>query len=202
MLRKISCGLMLCPLFLSINPQKMQANSLQTSRPIIVSSKLIKPKKIVYKKEKFTPWSEPTVSQVFNIIRYESNKWGVSYYALANRIRCESTYIWWKTNGQYRGLGQFAPSTFARGMGSIDNRKIIMNKKKVIKKRVRKQYAWSDGTYTYANKWFIRQAIITRYIGIIPRYPRDIRHGWAQIRLVARAMAGLGAVKNSEWECR
>lgn len=200
MLIKISCGLLLCPLVVGSNPHQLQASQ-PTIKPIIIFSKLIKPKKIIYRKKKFIPWDKPNVSQVFTIINYEANKWGVSSYALADRIRCESTYKWYVKNGNHYGLGQFLPSTFKRGFSSIGTRKVIFNKIKIIKKRVRRENIWSDGTKTYENKWQVRQKILIRHKGLIPSHPA-INHGWAQVRLVARAMAGKGAVSNGEWECR
>jgi hypothetical protein len=37
--------------------------------------------------------------------------------------------------------------------------------------------------------------------GKIPRHP-ERTHGWAQVRLMARAIVGLGGVKDSKWEVR
>lgn len=170
------------------------------AKPTVVSTKYIRPKRVLRIKTKFTPWSQPTVSQVYKIIDIEAARWGVSAAGLHNRIRCESTYNWAASNGQYQGLGQFAPSTFARGVSTLGSRRVSYVKSRVRVQRVVRVRTFSDGRVARAKRWRVHQRIIHRFVGRIPQSP-NLTHGWAQVRIMAQAIAGRSAVNNSEWEC-
>lgn len=152
--------------------------------------------------KKFRPWAQPSPNQIRRIVSIESRKWGASSSRLNCRINGESGHNWNARNGQYRGLGQFAPSTFARGMASIGTRKVQFVSR-TYRKRIydRKIVTYSDGKtkVTHINKRIGKRTVIRK--GFIPKYPA-VTHGWAQVRIMARAMVGLGAVNDSEWEVR
>lgn len=151
--------------------------------------------------KRFKPWAKPNRRKLRTMIRFEARKWGVSAAGLTRRIRCESGGSWslGPPSGP-AGVLQFFPETFSRGMASIGTRRVhlVQNQTKRFKERQITRY--SDGTRTVrVTRTFTGHR---RYIlnGVIPRHP-SIYHAWAQLRIGARAIKGLGAVRNSEWTC-
>jgi hypothetical protein len=182
-----------------------ESQSLTTTTPAptkaLIARKLVRPKPVVTHHKTFTPWSRPSVGQVRKIIAYEADRWHVSRSHLDARVFCESGYRWWAKNGQYAGLGQFAAETFGRGMASIGSRtvKIVRTGSRLVREHELRTY--SDGSRVRARRGLARQTVRTVLVGHIPA-AADRLHGWAQVRIMARAMAGLGGVRDSEWECR
>lgn len=167
----------------------------------IVKVEVIQPKKKIKVTVKFKPWNKPSVGKVFIIAKEESKKWGANYNRLLNRIECESTYRWYEEYVGHHGLGQFVPSTFERGMDSIGTRKVVMKRVKTRKAYSYKVTTFKNGRKDKKKLTPHRQKVKVFYKGTIPRHP-EITHGWAQVRLMARAMVGLGNVSDSEWACR
>lgn len=169
-------------------------------KPTVVYTRYIRPARVLHLKTHFTPWSEPTVAQVHQIIDIESARAHISSIGLTNRIRCESGFSWSVPNGKYVGLGQFANETFYRGMGSIGSRIVRYVSTRWRALRVVRIQRYSDGTIEHKPRWRVRQRIIHIHIGVIPRYPPRT-HGWAQVRIMSEAIANRSAVHNSEWSC-
>lgn len=151
--------------------------------------------------KRFRPWAKPNRAQLKKIVRWEARKWGVSAAGMTRRINCESSGSWslGPPSGP-AGVLQFFPETFRRGMSSIGTRRIriVTNKTKRFQEREITRY--SDGTQKVrVTRTFRGQR---RYVleGTLPRRP-SLYHAWAQVRIGARAMKGLGAVRNAEWTC-
>lgn len=160
-----------------------------------------RPAKVVTEERRLDVPAQASIAGVKRIIDLESAKWGASAPALHNRVDCESDFIWYKTNGQYAGVGQFAVETFSRGMGSIGTRRVIEKTERWRKKRTRIIFRHPDGTRTVTYGRWNRQKVVTTWKGWIPKSPPRT-HTYAQIRIMARSMVGLGRVNDSEWECR
>lgn len=171
------------------------------SSPIIVSQQIEHPDKWVKKVHQFKPWSEPTVSQVHFMISYEAKKWGASAAKLESVIGCESEFLWWKENGSHYGLGQFAPSTFSRGMSTIKSRDVQFSNNENKKKWSYQVTTYSDGTVTREKYKRVKITIHHVNRGQIPSSP-PIKHGWAQVRIMAQAFSGQSAVSAGEWVCQ
>ena len=167
----------------------------------IISAKILKPKKTITIKRKFKPWNKPNTAKVFTIAKEESRKWGANYQHLLRRIECESTYRWDEVYAGHYGLGQFLPSTFQRGVGSIGTRKVVLKRKAKRIVYSYKLYVYSDGTTKKIRLTPHKQKVYIENVGRIPKNP-EITHGWAQIRIMARAMVGKGNVSDGEWQCR
>lgn len=150
----------------------------------------------------FHPPAFPSPWYVLNVIApYEAARWHVPLVRLQGRIRCESGGSYMATNGQYAGVGQFAWSTFTRGVASIGVRRVTMTRSRVRARRIRVIDIMSDGSKRRRYEHAVRQRIVHRLVGKLPRRPAH-RHAWVQVRVMARAMAGLGAVRDGEWDCR
>lgn len=169
--------------------------------PTVVQIDRIYPKRRVVRSTAFTPLARPTVSQVQAIITMEAARVGASASHLRSRIACESGMRWYAANGQYAGLGQFAQETFTRGMRSIGSRLVQWTTRRVRHKHVTLIDTYSDGSVVKRKGWIRRQTVVHHYRGVIPRNPVRT-HGHAQVRIMAMAMVGRGAVNDSEWECR
>lgn len=167
----------------------------------VLNTTYVKPKKKLIVRSKFKPWATPTPAQVQQIIAIESARVGAPIGTLTNRIRCESGFRWNAGNGPYNGLGQFHETTFARGVNSLDTRRVVIRTERVRSKRVRRVEWLSDGTHRGSWAWPVRQKVVHINAGMIPRYPGYL-HGWAQVRIMALALVGRSGVKDSEWECR
>lgn len=163
------------------------------------------PKKVVIRK-KINPVTEaqPSGNALHRMISEEAGRYGISSSGLSGRVNCESTYNWEANNNNtYWGLLQFHSNTFYRGMSGLDSRRVVRvnsktrksKRKRVVKRR------YSDGSTRYKVGKRIRQKLIVRRTATIPSSP-PITHGRAQLRIGAQAIAGVGTVNNSEWECR
>lgn len=168
--------------------------------PTVVARQYVRPKRARILSTRFEPWSRPSPAQVRTIIAVEAARAGVQASALARRISCESGFRWWASNGQYDGLGQFASETFYRGMTSIGTRRVRLVTRRARVKRVRRVDTLSDGTVRATWRWPVQQRVVHVYRGTIPKTPPKT-HGWAQVRIMAQALAGRSAVSNSEWDC-
>lgn len=135
------------------------------------------------------------------IIPYEAALWNVSSWKLTCRVSGESGGSWNAWNGPYGGVGQFHFNTFSRGMASIGIRRVRVVRKRVRAKAIRIVDHYSNGVTRRRYGWPVRQEVVHTYQGVIPRYA-DRLHAWAQVRIMARAIAGLGSVRDSEWEVR
>jgi hypothetical protein len=164
--------------------------------------KYLRPRRLERTVEHFVPWSEAAPSQIQTIINVEASRWGASAARLACRIHGESTDEWQASNGQYVGVGQFAPSTFTRGMSSIHSRSV---------RWVEDTYAWRWiqrvkylGGFVKAHDYHYKRVRVKRvivHLGMIPKDP-PVTHTWAQIRIMAQAMVGISAVSDTEWQVR
>lgn len=182
-------------------PQQLaNASASSAPKPTVVYTRYIRPARVLHIKTHFTPWAEPTVAQVYTIINIEAARAHISVFGLIHRISCESGFRWWAANGQYHGLGQFAQSTFNRGVLSIGSRRVYYVTTRWRAVRVKRIRGFSDGTTKIVPRWRIRQRIIHIHNGTLPRFPA-LTDGWTQVRVMAEAIAGRSAVHNSEWQC-
>jgi hypothetical protein len=178
------------------------AQAVTTPLPTVVRKVVKKPQRVMTMRSPFRPPAFPSASYVFDTIApYEARKWRVSLPRLRGRIYCESNGWWWKTNGQYAGVGQFALSTFNRGVASIGVRRVAVANRRVRERRTRIIEVMSDGTKRVRYGMKIHQRIVHLRVGKLPRNPQR-RHAWVQVRIMAQAMAGVGGVNDSEWACR
>lgn len=173
----------------------------QAQTPTVVRTWTVRPARKVNKTRRFTPWAKATPSQIHKLIRMEARRWGAPAGRLTCRINGESTFRWYAQNGQYTGLGQFAPSTFYRGMSGLPSRVFTYQKRTVYPKTIWTYQKMSDGTTVREKAGRIRQIRITTYRGVIPAHP-PVHHSAAQVRIMALAMVGRGRVNDSEWEVR
>lgn len=175
----------------------------QTSAPraatVVKTERIAPPARKVVRK-RFRPWARPSRARVRTIIRIEARRWRIAPGRLARRVGCESRFAWSAGNGQYRGLLQFAPSTFSRGMSSIGTRrvKLVRQRTRIVRGTLVKH--WSDGRVTREPGARRRQRVMWVYTGTIPRRPA-VTHGWAQLRIGAQSIAGRSAVSTGEWSC-
>jgi len=167
----------------------------------VVSVDVITPPKRLVFRHRFRPWATPTPAQVRRIIDVEADRWKVSEAALRRRVWCESTFRWNARNGPYRGLLQFHPSTFRRGLQTLGDRRVRMVRAKRRTLRRVKVIRYSDGRVKRKRGRRVTQKVKHVYLGRLPRRP-PLTHGWAQIRIGSQALAGKSAVRASEWECR
>lgn len=169
--------------------------------PTVVDTKRIYPKRILVVRSRFNPDAYPSSKGVKEIINHEADRVGASAGRLYSRVSCESGFSWRATNGQYVGVGQFAWETFYRGVRSLDTRVVLKKTKRWRAKKILLVDTMSDGTTSKRVGWKVRQLVIHRYRGKIPRHPPH-RHTWAQVRIMALAMVGRSRVNDSEWACR
>lgn len=156
----------------------------------------------VEKVRRWRPWSRPTPSQIHRIVAMEADRWNAPEGRLRCRIRGESGFRWYISNGRYQGLGQFGWDAFSRGMRSIGTRRVGFDRTRVVRRWQARRMYYSDGSSVLQERWRrVRVRYTTHYRGAIPADP-PITHGYAQVRIMARAMVGLGSVSDSEWEVR
>ena len=161
----------------------------------------IRPAKVAHEVRQFTPPAQASPKEVKRIIWLEAAKWGADGGRLTGRVSCESEFRWHAKNGQYEGLGQFAQETFNRGFGSIGTRRVIEHTVRFRWKRTRIIFRHPDGTRTVTYGRRNKQEVRTTWKGWIPKsVPRT--HTYAQLRIMARSMVGLGRVHDGEWSCR
>ena len=180
-------------------PQPTAGGGGTTATTVVKFVRVVPTKRKVVRK-RFSPWAKPSPRRVRQIIRWEAKRWGISPSRLARRVGCESGFRWYAGNGQYRGLLQFAPSTFARGMRSIKSRGVKI--KRVRKRTVREVHVsrFSDGSVVRKKGRKRPQRVTYVYKGQFPRNP-SVTHAWAQLRIGAQAIAGRSAVSSGEWSC-
>lgn len=169
---------------------------------MVIATERHYPRRKLVLHSRFRVPDHPTAAYVLNVIApYEAAMWGAPLGRLKCRIAGESGGWWTATNGQYAGVGQFAWTTFTRGRDSMGRRSVRLVERRWRAKSIRLVDTMSDGTTRRRYGWKVRQRVVHVYHGVIPRYP-DHRHAWAQVRIMARAFQGLGAVRDSEWEVR
>ena len=154
----------------------------------------------VYRHHGFKPWTRPTPRQVRAIIRAEARRWSIDPRRLARRVGCESRFHWWAGNGSFRGVLQFHPGTFSRGLRTIRTRRITL-----VRERTRRVYGtryvhYSDGTVKRRRGSARRQRVVHVYEGTLARRP-GVGDTWTQLRIGAQAIRGISAVRSSEWSC-
>ena len=170
-----------------------------TAATVVKTSRVVPDRRKVVRR-RFSPWAKPSPRRVRQIIRWEARRWGISPARLARRVDCESEFRWYADSGSYKGLLQFAPSTFSRGMRSIKSRGVKI--KRVRKRAVREVRVsrYSDGRVVRTKGRKRVQRVTVVYKGHFPRNP-SVTHGWAQLRIGAQAIAGRSAVSSGEWGC-
>lgn len=168
----------------------------------VVAKTTVVPQRTMRLESRFRPPAFPAPSYVLGVIaKHEAARWGASYGRLRCRIFGESGGKWTSTNGQYAGIGQFAWSTYARGVRSIGSRRVEVTTRRVRLRKVRIVERLSDGTTRRRFGRPVRQVVELRRVGVLPRDPA-YRHAWVQARIMARALVGLGEVNDSEWSVR
>lgn len=173
-----------------------------TPLPTVVRTIIKKPQAVMKLTDHFHPPAFPTPWYVMNVIApYEAAKWGAPLGRLRCRINGESGGSVNATNGQYQGVGQFAAETFSRGVATIGLRRVTMVRRHERLRAIRVIEFMSDGTVQRRFDRKIRQLIEHRLVGKLPANPPR-RHAWAQVRIMARAMVGLGGVNDGEWSVR
>lgn len=175
-----------------------------TAKVTRVGKKVITPRRHIKLVRRFTPTATPTPAFVINtIIPYEAARWNVSQSWLKGRISCETggkfNYDADNPDSDAAGLGQFMPGTWARALRywSRDVRFIERSSDLVRRKVV---LLYSDGSRKVVKGRLVRRHVTVVRKGLLPRWP-SVYHGWASARGVARAMAGIGSVRASEWSC-
>lgn len=159
-----------------------------------------RPRKVVTRVRKWALPATPPPSYVRTvIIPHEAALWGVSASWLSSRVACESTYRWNARNGQYMGVLQFGWNAWGRAWATMPKRV----EKRSSRSRLRRSKVvllYSDGSRKVVRGRLHRQLVITKHRGRLTQ--NTPYHAWAAVRGGARAMAGLGGVRNSEWGCR
>lgn len=162
------------------------------------------PKRHVTVVRHFTPDATPTPAYVKSVILpAEAARWGVGYWSLYNRISCETggTFRYYADNpsSDAAGLGQFMPETWQRALKAWPRAvRLVERKTALVHRKVILRY--SDGSYKVVRGRLVRRAVKIVRRGTLPRWP-SVYHGWASVRGVARAFAGLGHVSAGEWSC-
>lgn len=167
--------------------------------PSVVRTVFRHPRRVLRLDSRFTPWAEPSPAQVRRIVDVEAARWGVSAAGLDRRIACESSFEWDNEYASHVGLLQFLGSTWARAVAGMPRRVRYVTRRVRVRWVVRLRYM-SDGHVRRSRRWRVQQRVVHVFHGRIPARP-PITHGWAQVRAGARAMAGVGGVSSSEWEC-
>jgi hypothetical protein len=172
----------------------------EAQKATVVSTTVKRPPKVIHRAFKVKLITHPSQGQVLEIINHEARLWGVSPAALTRRARCESGLNWWATNGQYQGVLQFGANAFYRGMSTIRTRRYVDTVIRYRRMHSRVYRQWSDGRITRNKGRIVRQQMVIRTVGYIPRNPY-IADVYAQIRIGAQALRGISAVRSSEWSC-
>lgn len=189
-------------LVLSLTPAlaETEAPEAAAAKPRVVAAKTVVPRRRLVFEHRFRPWSRPTPRQVREIIRIEAARWDIAPSRLARRVGCESGFAWAAGNGSFRGLLQFHPSTFQRGLRTIGSRRVRLVRERTRVVRRTRVLRWSDGRVERRRGRRVRQRIVHVYEGRIPARP-GVTHGWAQLRIGAQSIAGRSAVSSGEWTC-
>lgn len=168
-------------------------------KPHVVKKYRLYPKHYRKQHLQFEPWSWPSSAQVGIIIKEESKRWGASEGYLRSIVWCESRFYPGAVNGQYRGLGQYAYSTFTRGVSTMPHG-VKMKVTRLPWRHTIIVKVWSDGKIQRIKGYKVHVRRTRIFHGKIPTYP-IWTHGWAQVRIMAQAMVGKSAVNLSEWSC-
>lgn len=168
-----------------------------------IGKKVYNPRRHVKIVRRFNPTATPTPGYVIGtIIPAEAARWNVNYFRLKGRISCETggTFRYWAHNKSgASGLGQFMPSTWARALNYWSQKvELVRNTTALVHRKV--VIAYSDGSHRVVKGRLVRRHVTIVRRGYLPRWP-SVYHGWASVRGVARALAGIGAVRASEWSC-
>lgn len=158
------------------------------------------PKRRIIRHTGFRPWSRPSKRQVHEIIRAEARRWKIDPRRLARRVGCESRFNWWAGNGSFRGLLQFHPGTFHRGLRTIRTRQVTLVRERVRRVHGARYVHYSDGTVKRRRGSLRRQRVVHVYRGRLARRP-GVTDAWTQLRIGAQAIRGISAVRSSEWTC-
>ena len=171
-------------------------------KPQIVKRTILWPKRQRIVVKHFDPWAKPTVAQVHRIIAEEAKRWGNSPGRMASRISCESSFHWGEGYAGHLGLLQYLPSTWARAVSTLGDRRVRIVDRKRVMRHARLERAYPDGhtsTRVLHRKRKVKLIVVRK--GRLPKRP-SIWHGWAQVRAGSQSMAGQSAVGDSEWACR
>lgn len=170
------------------------------TKPVVVATRFIRPPKTVHRTVRFTPPAAPSTGFVRDVILpYEAARAGASLSHLRNRVACESTFHWNASNGQYHGIGQFASSTFWRGVATLGSRQVVFTSTHQRARRVMRVRTYSDGNVEKMPRWQMHQRVVIRHVGRLRVTAFD---PWTEARIMAEAMVGRSAVHDSEWSCR
>lgn len=176
-----------------------------TTQPVTRTGKEIRqPHRHVTIVRRFTPTATPTPAYVQSVvIPSESARWNVNAHALRNRIGCETGWLfnYWADNksSDAAGLGQFMPGTWTRALMSWPRDvRLVKQTTALVHRKVIIHY--SNGSYRVVRGRLVRRSVTIVRRGTLPRWP-SVYHGWASVRGVARALAGLGHVGAGEWVC-
>lgn len=170
-------------------------------RPTLVRKVVHRPRRHRTVVRRFTPWAAPTPAQARTIAALEAGRYNVSLGVLSCRIFRESGWRWNASNGSYNGLGQFHPSTFARGVSTLGDRRVRIITRSSRVRRTRVAWVYSDGSVKRGLGRRVRARTTVVRRGRIPRNPPYL-HGWAQVRIMAQALAGRSAVHSGEWSTK
>lgn len=150
---------------------------------------------------RFTPPAHPAPGYVLGVIApREAARFGARQDVLTCRIRRESGGRYWAANGQYHGVGQFAYSTFTRGLRTMPHR-VELRARLSRLRRSEVVRVYSDGRVSRTAGRYVRQRVLVIRRGRLPRWP-VYTHAWAQVRIMAQALVGRSAVASSEWSTR
>lgn len=196
----------LAALVVAISPSPSNENVAKLPA-VKVKEEVIKKPLVVKKTKSFVPYAKADYQQILFIADLESRKWSIDEQRLLYRIKCESTFNYLATNGQYKGLGQFGQNAWVRATNDLGTRRVEFVKEKTRKVKDYKYTHYSDGTVVKTVHKTKRQKVKTTYKGKLPT-PKELQtgngifHTWAQVRAISRAFAGLGQVSASEWDPR
>lgn len=180
--------------------QQPTATAPTPSKPYVVRKVVHRPKAHKTIVKRFTPWGTPTSAQAHAIASAEASRFGCSLATLSYRIGHESGWYWNASNGQYRGILQYAYSTFTRGLSTMP-RGVRLVSRSTRTRRSQVVRVYSDGHVT-RGRGARRSVHVLRILkGTMPRWPAHT-HAWAQIRIGCQALAGQSAVHASEWPAR
>ena len=158
------------------------------------------PKRKVIRHTGFRPWSRPSKRQVHEIIRAEARRWRIDPAGSRDGSAVSRAFNWWAGNGSFRGLLQFHPGTFHRGLRTIRTRQVTLVRERVRRVHGARYVRYSDGTVKRRRGSLRRQRVVHVYQGRLSRRP-GVTDAWTQLRIGAQAIRGISAVRSSEWSC-
>jgi hypothetical protein len=150
----------------------------------------------------FAPPARPSPGYVLGTIApLEAAHFGAPLGVLRCRISRESGGRYWASNGQYQGVGQFAASTFSRGLSTMP-RGIRLRERSSRLVRAEVVRVWSDGRVTRSKGRYSRVRVLRILKGRISPWASPGHTTWAQVRIMAQALVGRSAVSSGEWSTR